>query len=198
MMTKGLVTFTFDDGISKNFELLLDILKVEDIKATLFVIGETINHGNIHLLKRAFDEGHCLGDHTWSHKNLTKISDEDIVEELTKTRNKIQEAVPVYHVKYCRPPYGAINAHAKSKIVELGYQNILWDVDPRDWDRKRSKEEMMSYYHSVFDKADPAKHSYIILQHDLRRDSVELVPEIASLVVSKGFKIVSLDEYLEG
>ena len=190
-MTK-LVTFTFDDGMSKNWELLLNILNQEKIKATFFVIGETITSTNSHLLKRAFDEGHTIGNHTWSHQNITKLSDQDFVKGVLDTKKKIEE-VTGSHTKYFRPPYGAINAHNKQELLDLGYTSVLWNVDPEDWNRKHTKEDMLAYYHKVFEK----ENNYIILQHDLRKDSVDLVPEIAKLVRDKGFKIVSLDDYLE-
>lgn len=190
-MTK-LVTFTFDDGMSKNWELLLNILNQEKIKATFFVIGETITSTNSHLLKRAFDEGHTIGNHTWSHQNITKLSDQDFVKGILNTKKKIEE-VTGSHTKYFRPPYGAINTHNKQELLDLGYKSILWNVDPEDWNRKHTKEDMLAYYHKVFEK----ENNYIILQHDLRKDSVDLVPEIAKLVRDKGFKIVSLDDYLE-
>jgi len=190
-MTK-LVTFTFDDGMSKNWELLLNILNQEKIKATFFVIGETITSTNSHLLKRAFDDGHTIGNHTWSHQNITKLSDQDFVKGVLDTKKKIEE-VTGGHTKYFRPPYGATNTHDKQKLLDLGYKSILWNVDPEDWNRKHTKEDMLAYYHKVFEK----ENNYIILQHDLRKDSVDLVPEIAKLVRDKGFKIVSLDDYLE-
>jgi len=72
----------------------------------------------------------------------------------------------------------------------------MGDVDAQDWNLKRSSEDMLAYYTDLFSKADSTENSYIILQHDHRLDSVNLVPQIASIVKSNGFTIVSMDEYL--
>lgn len=192
----GLVTFTFDDGVSKNYTELLDILDAEGIKATFFVIGENLaSHNNQLMLADAYNRGHTIGNHTWSHCHDTKVSKETFQDELTTTNDKIK-SITGEDTYYFRPPYGEINDAVKQHIIDMGYKLILWNVDAQDWNLKRSSEDMLAYYTDLFTKADNTKSSYIILQHDHRLDSVNLVPQIASIVKSNGFTIVSMDEYL--
>lgn len=196
-MTKGLVTFTFDDGISNNTEELLDILDDEKITATFFIIGETLGSlksPNRVKLKAIHDRGHIIGNHTHSHVNITKLSKENLRTEITSAKAEIRATID-HDMKYFRPPYGAINAAARELLAEIGLKLVMWDVDPRDWDVKRSKGDMLAYYNTTFKHADPKKSSFILLQHDRRKDTIHLVPQMAKLVRDKGFKIVSLDEY---
>lgn len=193
----GLVTFTFDDGVSANYNQLLDILKKEDVKATFFVIGNSLMSSRIPRLKRAHDEGHTIGNHTWSHPQMTHLSPEQLKKEVNATSEKIESIIGV-KPKYIRPPYGDINNIVRSELAAMGYTVVLWNVDAEDWDPKRPDETIWKYYEDLFSKTDPTKHSYIILQHDRAVRSVEMTPKIIKLVRDKGFKIVSLDEYLHG
>lgn len=192
---KGLVTFTFDDGVSKNFKLALDNLEKEDIKATFFLIGETINKNNEDLIKEAYAQGHTIGNHTWTHCDSVKVKEDAFKKEITDTEVKLKSVLNA-PIKYFRPPYGSINQPVRDTMKAMGYTVVLWNVDANDWNVKNSKQDMFKYYTTTFSKADPSKHSYIILQHDRRTDSVESISDIASIVRGKGFKIVSLDEYL--
>ena len=192
----GLVTFTFDDGISKNTELLLDILEKEKITATFFIIAETLEtEKNQDRLKKIHEKGHTIGNHSYSHPNLNKLSADSLEEEITKSQKKIKSILPDTPIKYMRPPYGSANKKVKQSIADMGYTLVLWNVDGNDWDVKKSKEELLTYYKNVFSKANKAKDRYIILQHDRRTDSVELIPEMAEIIRKNGFEIVSLDDY---
>ena len=197
-MIKGLVTFTFDDGISNNTDEVLDILDSEKITATFFIIGETLGKTLTAppriKLKAIHDRGHIVGNHTYSHANIIKLNLDDVRTEIVGTSAEIRTTID-HKMKYFRPPYGSINTVTRNFITDMGFKIVLWDVDPRDWDVKRSKETMLDYYKSTFQHADPKKSSYVLLQHDRRKDSIHLVPDIAKIVRDKGFKIVSLDEY---
>lgn len=194
----GQVTFTFDDGISKNTEKLIDVLGEENIKATFFIIGESLGGPldcpNKKKLQALHEAGHTIGNHTYSHPNITKIDTEALRAEIAGTSAEIRSAID-QPMKYFRPPYGAQNASTKKFITDMGFKIVLWNVDAQDWDVKRSAKDMMDYYKTEF--TNPDKHSYIVLQHDRRLASVELVPEIAKIARDRGFKIVSLDEYYD-
>lgn len=190
-MKRGLACFTFDDGISKNTELLLDILDAEKIVATFFIIGNTLNTETKKNLKHIHDRGHIIGNHTFTHPQITKISLEKLDEEIKKTSSVIKEVIDC-PIKYFRPPYGAISTATRRHIIEMGLTPVLWDVDVRDWDLGNSPEEMFKDYLKTFVRPDLG--SYRILQHDRRTASVKLVPAIAKLARDRGFKIASLDE----
>jgi peptidoglycan/xylan/chitin deacetylase (PgdA/CDA1 family) len=192
----GLVTFTFDDGISKNTERLLEILDVESIKATFFIIGQTLagplDCSGKKKLQAIHKAGHTIGNHTYSHPDITKIDLEELRAEIAGASAEIRATID-QPMKYFRPPYGAQNDATKKFITDMGFKIVLWNVDAQDWNVKRSMKDMMDYYKTEF--AHPEKHSYTVLQHDRRLASIELVPEIAKIARDRGFKIVSLDEY---
>jgi peptidoglycan/xylan/chitin deacetylase (PgdA/CDA1 family) len=128
-----------------------------------------------------------------THANLVKLSSASVVKEITSA-NSLIENITGCKVKYFRPPYGSVNTEIRKLVNQLNLTLVMWNIDPRDWDRNNSKEEMLSCYRSSI--KDPKDHGYIILQHDMRKDSVELVPDIIELCKNSNFKVVSLDHYL--
>jgi peptidoglycan/xylan/chitin deacetylase (PgdA/CDA1 family) len=129
------IAMTFDDGPSATLTpKLLDILAAHRIKATFFVIGENVaEHPEI--VARAAREGHEIGNHSWSHPNFGKMSDDGVRSQLQRTDDAIKSAIGS-RPTLLRPPYGSITAREKRWIHDqFGYEIILWDVDPYDWKR---------------------------------------------------------------
>src|SRR5207253_10725942 len=127
------IALTFDDGPSATLTpKLLDLLAARHIKATFFVIGENVaEHPEI--VARAVREGHEIGNHSWSHTNLAKMSDDAVRSQIKRTEEAITGAIGSRPV-LLRPPYGSITPRQKHLIHDdLGYEIILWDVDPLDW-----------------------------------------------------------------
>src|SRR2546423_14343695 len=129
------IAMTFDDGPSATLTpKLLDLLAAHHIKATFFVIGENVaEHPEI--VARAAREGHEIGNHSWSHPNLAKMSDESVRKQLRQTDDVIKQATGK-RPTVMRPPYGNLTARQKQWVHdEFGYRIVLWDVDPLDWKR---------------------------------------------------------------
>src|SRR5882672_9574492 len=127
------IAMTFDDGPSATLTpKLLDLLAAHHIKATFFVIGENVaEHPEI--VARAAREGHEIANHSWSHPNFGKMSDESVRRQLHQTDDAITNATGK-HPTLLRPPYGSITAREQRWIHnEIGYDIMLWDVDPNDW-----------------------------------------------------------------
>ena len=123
------IAITFDDGPHPSYTAqLLDGLKERGIHATFFVTGE---HAELHpdIIERMFQEGHLIGNHTYSHIQLTKSNREKFKNELIKT-NEILKEITGEEVQYVRPPYGSWD---KSFEKELNMFPVLWTVDPLDW-----------------------------------------------------------------
>jgi peptidoglycan/xylan/chitin deacetylase (PgdA/CDA1 family) len=193
-MAKGTISFTFDDGISKNMARLLDILDQQKIVGTFFIIGESLKiKKNMDLAMEAHRRGHILANHTMTHPNITKISADALRGEVRACEELLEKARGKVKDKFFRPPYCSINLASRQVLKDCGYSIFLWNIDMNDWDVKRSKAMLHEGYVKFFAKADPSKQSLISLQHDRRLDSVEMVPEIAKLATGKGFKIVSLE-----
>ena len=126
---KGKIALTFDDGPHPFYtEQLLDGLKKRDVKATFFVTGA---HAELHpdIVKRMSEEGHCVGNHTYSHLQLKASNKEEFKKELIKT-NEIITGITGEEVLYVRPPYGTWD---KKIETELNMFPVLWNVDPLDW-----------------------------------------------------------------
>ncbi|MCH5344092.1 MAG: polysaccharide deacetylase family protein, partial [Acetatifactor sp.] len=123
------IALTFDDGPHPYYtEQLLDGLKERGVVATFFVTGE---HASLHpdVIKQMQEEGHLIGNHTYSHMQLTKRNREKFKEELMKT-NEVIEEITGQEVIYVRPPYGTWD---KKFEEELNMIPVLWTIDPLDW-----------------------------------------------------------------
>jgi peptidoglycan/xylan/chitin deacetylase (PgdA/CDA1 family) len=139
----------------------LDLLKKYNIKATFFVIGENI-HNNQDVLKRIEKEGHVIGVHTFTHPDLTKLSDEKVREELIKTIDAIHKVLPNYKIKFMRPPYGMINEKVKKIIASFGLEPILWSALGDDYLKIATPE----YIKKSIDRGLQKYNGGIVLLHD--------------------------------
>ncbi|HXT50939.1 MAG TPA: polysaccharide deacetylase family protein [Thermoanaerobaculia bacterium] len=130
------VLLTFDDGPHPTLTpKLLDCLKENGLKGVFFVIGTRVAaKGGKAIVKRAFDEGHRIGNHTYTHPDLTKLSAAQVRDEIKRTEALIAEFLTTH--KLFRPPYGAHNATVDKVVSELGYHTVLWNVDSEDWRKK--------------------------------------------------------------
>src|SRR6202047_5526552 len=122
------IAMTFDDGPSpETTPRLLDILKQRNIKATFFMIGQNAER-NPAIVKRILAEGHEIGNHSWPHPQLSKLSDDRVTAEITKTQAAIKDASG-YAPTLLRPPYGSITARQKQRIEKRrSFRGILWAV----------------------------------------------------------------------
>jgi peptidoglycan/xylan/chitin deacetylase (PgdA/CDA1 family) len=184
------IALTFDDGPHATLTpKLLDLLAAHHMKATFFVVGQNAaDHPDI--LRRAVKEGHEIGNHSWSHPNLGKMSDDAVRRELQKTDDAIFAAIGK-RPTLLRPPYGSITARQKHWIhEEFGYRIIIWDVDPLDW--KRPGPSVVT---SRILKETRA--GSIVLAHDIHPPTLEAMPATFDQLDRKGFKSVTVSELLK-
>jgi peptidoglycan/xylan/chitin deacetylase (PgdA/CDA1 family) len=183
------IALTFDDGPNATLTpKLLELLAARHLKATFFVIGQNAaDHPEI--LKRAVREGHEIGNHSWSHPNFGKMSDDAVRRELQKTDDAITAAIGK-RPTLLRPPYGSITAHEKKWIHdEFGYRIILWDVDPLDWKRPGPSVVTARILKET-------KAGSIVLSHDIHPPTIEAMPATFDQLMRKGFKSVTVTELL--
>ena len=183
------IALTFDDGPNATLTpKLLDLLAARHLKATFFVVGQNAaDHPDI--LKRAVREGHEIANHSWSHPNLGKMSDEAVRRELQKTDDAITAAIGK-RPTLMRPPYGSITTHQKKWIHdEFGYRVIIWDVDPLDWKRPGPSVVTARILKET-------KAGSIVLAHDIHPPTIEAMPATLDQLVKKGFKSVTVTELL--
>src|SRR5436309_6131239 len=183
------IAITFDDGPSATLTpKLLDLLAAHHIKTTFFVIGENVaEHPDI--VARAAREGHEIGNHSWSHPNFAKMSEEGVRSQLRRTDDAIKSATG-FRPTLLRPPYGSITAREKRWIHdEFGYQIILWDVDPYDW--KRPGPAVVR--NRILKETQPGS---IVLSHDIHPGTIEAMPSTFDVLEGKGFKFVTVSELI--
>mgnify|MGYP004672472971 FL=1 len=179
------IAITFDDGPHPSYTAqLLDGLKERGIHATFFVTGEHAEK-NPELIKRMQEEGHLIGNHTYSHIQLTEANREQFREELVKT-NEILQEITGTEVIFVRPPYGTWD---KKFETELNMFPVLWNIDPLDW----CSHNADCVANKVVTKAG---ENDIILLHDYYATSVEAALKIVDELQEEGFVFVTVDEIL--
>lgn len=130
------VLLTFDDGPHPTLTpKLLDSLAKHGAKGVFFVLGERVAaKGGEAIVKRAFDEGHRIANHTYTHPNLIKLPEPKIRDEIKRTEDLIAEFLTDH--KLFRPPYGSHNQLVDGIVKEMNYHMMLWNVDSEDWSKK--------------------------------------------------------------
>jgi peptidoglycan-N-acetylglucosamine deacetylase len=183
------IATTFDDGPSaENTPRLLDLLKERHVKATFFLIGQNAA-SNPDLVRRILADGHEIGNHSWTHPQLSKLSDEKVTAEITKTQDAIKEASG-FTPTLLRPPYGAITARQREWIEkQFGLSIILWSVDPFDW--KRPGASVITQ--RILSQTHPGS---IILSHDIHKQTVDAMPATLDALARKGYKFVTVTELI--
>ena len=182
---KKVVALTFDDGPDGNTTpQALDILAKYKIKATFFVQGKNIA-GNESILKRMQSEGHEVGNHSWNHPILTKLSLEDAKQQLTDTEDAITKVLGKSS-KLMRPPYGAISDDIRNSL-DLSF--IMWDVDSLDWKSKNEAAILTEIQRQTTDGS-------IILMHDIHQMSVNSLPRVIEYLQGQGYSFVTVSELL--
>jgi peptidoglycan/xylan/chitin deacetylase (PgdA/CDA1 family) len=183
------IAMTFDDGPSaENTPRLLEILKQRNIKATFFLIGQNAA-ANPDLVRRILAEGHEVGNHSWTHPQLSKLSDDRVTTEITKTQDAIKDASG-YTPTLLRPPYGAITPRQREWIAnQFGLNIILWSVDPFDW--KRPGASVITQ--RILSQVRPGA---IILSHDIHKQTVDAMPATLDALIAKGYKFVTVSQLI--
>src|SRR6516164_9418000 len=183
------IAMTFDDGPSaENTPRLLEMLKQRNIKATFFLIGQNAA-SNPEIVRRILAEGHEIGNHSWTHPQLSKLSDDRVTTEITKTQEAIKSASG-FTPTLLRPPYGAITPRQREWIEnQFGLSVILWSVDPFDW--KRPGASVITQ--RILTEARPGA---IILSHDIHKQTVDAMPATLDGLMRKGFKFLTVSQLI--
>lgn len=179
------VAITFDDGPgSETTPKLLDGLKERGVKATFFLIGHSIE-GNEDIVKRMHDDGHLIGNHTYTHVQLCKVSIDSAYDEIIKT-NEIIKNITGEDPKYIRPPYGSYSNHL---LMKINMTPVFWSVDPDDWNTTNVSQVVKSVVKNI-------KPGDIILLHDIYDSSVTAALEIIDELKAKGYVFVTVDQLI--
>ena len=180
------VAFTFDDGPHKtNTDKILDILGKYGAHATFFMQGQNASYYP-DVVKRIYESGNELGNHTWDHKNLKNISEAEIQSEVNDAADMI-ESITGVRPKVVRPPYGGYNDTVKALVKE---PLIRWSVDSLDW-QSRDPDQIVPL---VMEEAEDGD---IILFHDVHETTTPAIERLVPALQKEGFQIVSVSELFE-
>ncbi|KQX67193.1 polysaccharide deacetylase [Paenibacillus sp. Root444D2] len=181
---------TFDNGYEQGYTgKILDVLKEKQVPAIFFVTGHYIKT-EPELLKRMAQEGHLIGNHSWSHPNMSQISAERIQKELNQVKDEVSTLTGQKEMRYLRAPRGIFNSQSLAVSQGLGYTNVFWSVAYRDWEPKRQKGWEYAYK-NVMAQLHPGA---VILLHSVSKDNTEALAKIIDDAKSKGYQFKSLDE----
>ncbi|GAA2224132.1 polysaccharide deacetylase family protein [Herbiconiux moechotypicola] len=180
------VAVTFDDGPGEYTDGVLDTLDARRAAATFFVQGYRVG-GRAGTLQRMRDEGHEIGNHSWNHPDLTKLTDDEVRDQLGRTNAAIAAAVGSPATTF-RPPYGAVD----QRVLDLTpLPAILWTVDTNDWQLPDDA--------TLLDRAvGQASPGAIVLLHDVHENTARMTPAIVDGLQGRGFTLVTVQQLLGG
>lgn len=179
------IALTFDDGPRRDTtERLLDGLQERGASATFFLVGEEAARYP-ELVRRIKDEGHQVGNHTWSHIRLEDAAEDTIRQEVEKTDQLLTELLGTGEY-WLRPPYGLISPGTEKQIHT---PMVKWSVDPRDWESRDSGKAAQAILKDV-------KPNSIILLHDIYPTSVDAALKVVDILQKEGYCFVTVEELL--
>ena len=180
-----MVAITFDDGPhSRNTDDIVNIFSKYNAHATFFMLGSNVvKYPDV--VKRVYDAGHEIGIHTWNHKELTKLSSDEVKNEVNNTATEI-EKITGKRPTLVRPPYGSINENVKNSIDN---PLILWNIDSLDW-KSRDKEKIVPLVVNNVQDGD------IILLHDIHSTTIPAVEEILKYLIENDYQVITVSQML--
>ena len=181
------VALTFDDGPGPYTTKLLGMLAARRARVTFFLIGGSIP-GREAVVRQELAQGHAIGDHTWSHPDLSTLPQQAVRSQLARTLKEITK-VTGGPTRLMRPPYGATDKSVGKVAGTLGMAQIIWSVDTNDW---RDRNSAIVAHRAI----TWAHRGDIILMHDIHPTTVNAVPQILRGLAKRGFTFVTVPELL--
>ena len=184
--TKPMVALTFDDGPHPKYtDRILNALEKHDSRATFFVVGSSITR-NKNIIKKMSEQGHQIGNHSYDHKELTKLNSVAIKSQVQKTNAEIKN-VTNYVPSIMRPTYGSVNSVVR-KSVDMPM--IMWSIDTMDWKTRNTKKIVNEVMSKV-------KDGDVVLMHDIYQTTAEAAEILIEQLTKKGYQLVTIDELFE-
>lgn len=179
------IALTFDDGPHSTYtSQLLDGLRERGVHVTFFLLGENID-GKEAVIRQMKEDGHLIGNHGFTHVQMSKETLESACGQIEETNGKI-EAITGQRPEYLRPPYGSWNEELE---CATDMTVVLWSVDPLDWKLQNTNKVVRKIVKSV----EPGD---IILLHDVFPTSVQAALEVIDELTKKGYTFVTVEELL--
>ncbi|AXL88330.1 polysaccharide deacetylase [Streptomyces sp. CB09001] len=172
----GYVGLTFDDGPSGTTQSLLNALRQNGLRATMFNQGQYAAQ-NPSLVRAQVDAGMWVANHSYTHPHMTQLSQAQMDSEISRTQQAIAGAgggTP----KLFRPPYGETNATLRSVEARYGLTEVIWDVDSQDWNNASTD--------AIVQAVSRLGNGQVILMHDWPANTLAAIPRIAQTLANKG------------
>ena len=182
---------TFDAGYENGFTAdILDVLKKHQVPGAFFLVGDYLER-NADLVRRMVDEGHIVGNHTATHPNMSKITDQAaFTKELEEVEDLFRDITGRELPKYYRPPQGIYSEENLKLAKQLGYKTVFWSLAYADWDN--NKQPTREY---ALDKLLPRTHNgAVILLHATSKTNAEILDELLTTWKQQGYTFASLDK----
>ncbi len=179
------VAITFDDGPGLYTDRLLQALDDAGARVTFFVLGD-VSAARPAALKKIAAAGHEIATHTWSHRQLTALTDDEVRSQLTRSADLIESLLGT-RPTLMRPPYGSVNTRVKTVLGAREWPIILWSLDPEDWKDRNAD----TVYRRVVNATSPGE---IVLLHDIHKTTVDAVPRILATLKARGYTFVTVSE----
>lgn len=185
---KPMIALTFDDGPNAPVtNRILDALEQNGARATFFMVGNRVSgKANVDSVKRMVNTGSQVGNHTYEHKILTKLSDDGIKSQISQGNSSVAAAAGVSPV-IMRPPGGAKNDQVLKVAGSLGMTSVMWNIDTLDWKTKDKQKTVDAVLNHV-------KDGDIVLMHDLYGTTADAVEVIIPALVARGYQLVTVSE----
>lgn len=177
------IALTFDDGPNpKSTKAILATLKKHHARATFFMLGSRVEQYPA-LVDQVVQEGHEIGNHSWSHRDFTKLSKQEVQDEISRTALAVETAAGASPITV-RPPYGATNDLVNEVI---GAKPMLWTIDTVDWKSHNPKAIC-----GIVEKE--AKDGSIVLMHDIHETTAQSLDKMVSSLQKQGYELVTVSE----
>lgn len=183
--SKPMIALTFDDGPSKYTWDIVDVLKNHQARATFFLLGSRVATHQA-AIDNALASHNEIASHTFAHKNLTKLTEPEVIEQIRLVDEALQQQHD-YTPALLRVPYGAKNDQVQAILQAEGKPLIGWSVDPYDW-KVKNKEKVVSHILNNVQDGD------IVLMHDIYGPTAEAVAELVPALQERGYQLVTVSE----
>jgi len=176
------IYLTFDEGYENGYTApILDTLKSKNVKAVFFVTYDYVNR-NPKLVQRMIDEGHVLGNHSWSHPSMPSLTEEKMVNEVMRLHNLVCEKFN-YEMKYFRPPMGEFSKKSLAVCKQLGYKSVFWSFAYVDWNVDNQPDEAKS-----LERIKNATHpGAIYLLHAVSKTNSNILADVIDNIRAEGY-----------
>ena len=183
------IYLTFDCGYENGYtEAILDVLRDTDTPAAFFITGHYLNSSEA-LVRKMLADGHIVGNHSYSHKDFTLLSEREIIDDIKKLEDAFYEKMNVKMSSFVRPPRGEYSLNSQKALCENGYTSVFWSLAYVDWYKDKFNGNNYSY-NKVMSKIH---NGAIILMHTVSKDNMVDLSKIINKLKNDGYVFKSID-----